>query len=157
MKWIKALDFSPISASQNTDPILFTWLITLHPINRNRFCFNWRTFQMSRNFYCRVTQTQMQDALKGNAFKQPFSFDFQHQFPTHSSTRFFEDSWFFFSDQLLFWNKMLPLKALNVFLNPSSPKCCLVTSNWTFFLADIKTIDCDNFCLSLSFLKLSKS
>ena len=106
MKWIKALDLSPISASQNTDPVLFTWLITLHLINRNRFCFNWRTFQMSRNLYCRVTQTQMQDALKGNAFKQPFSFDFQHQFPTHSSTTFFEDSWFFFSDQLLFWKNV---------------------------------------------------
>lgn len=41
---------------------------------------------MSQNCCCRVAITQMQDALKGNPFEWPFSFDDQHQFPTHQNS-----------------------------------------------------------------------
>ena len=48
----------------------------------------------------------------------------------NSSTIFFEDSWYF-SNQVLFWNKVLSLEVMNALLHPPCPKCCLVTSNGT--------------------------
>ena len=42
-----------------------------------------------------------------------------------------KDSLYFFSTRPIFWNKILPFKALNALQNSLSPNCCLLTSNRT--------------------------
>lgn len=79
------------------------------------------------------------------------------QSASNSPTVFIKDSWYFLSTRSLSWNKMLSFEALNALINPTSPNCCLETSNWIsfnwihtfYFLADIKTLDFDTLCLSL--------
>ena len=114
---------------------------------------------MSRNYRCRVAQTQNLDDLKGNASLRDLPcliFNFSSQLINNLLWRFMmyssvPNSYFGISSKLrmLFKTHLFKMLFDNVNLN--------FTKLDPFFLLDIKTHDCDILCLSLFFLKLSKS